>query len=49
MMATLTDWYEQKKIKPFIDSTMPMEQLIEAYERMNSRAVQGKLVMVNPA
>jgi NADPH2:quinone reductase len=49
MMATLTDWYEQKKIKPFIDSTMPMEQLIEAYDRMNSRAVQGKLVMVNPA
>ena len=48
MMVTLTDWYEHKKIKPFIDSTMPMEQLMQAYERMNSRAVQGKLVMVNP-
>jgi NADPH2:quinone reductase len=48
MMATLTDWYEHKKIKPFIDSTMPMDQLMRAYERMNSRAVQGKLVMVNP-
>jgi NADPH2:quinone reductase len=48
MMATLTDWYEHKKIKPFIDSTMPMDQLMQAYERMNSRAVQGKLVMVNP-
>jgi len=48
MMVTLTDWYEHKKIKPFIDSTMPMDQLIQAYERMNSRAVQGKLVMVNP-
>jgi NADPH2:quinone reductase len=48
MLATLTDWYEHKKIKPFIDSTMPMDQLMQAYERMNSRAVQGKLVMVNP-
>jgi NADPH2:quinone reductase len=48
MMATLTEWYEHKKIKPFIDSTMPMDQLMQAYERMNSRAVQGKLVMVNP-
>jgi len=48
MMATLTDWYEHKKIKPFIDSTMRMDQLMQAYERMNSRAVQGKLVMVNP-
>ena len=48
MMTTLTDWYEHKKIKPFIDSTMPMNQLIQAYDRMNSRAVQGKLVMVNP-
>ncbi len=48
MMQTLTDWYENKKIKPFIDSTMPMDQLMQAYERMNSRAVQGKLVMVNP-
>ncbi len=48
MMKTLTDWYENKKIKPFIDSTMPMDQLMQAYERMNSRAVQGKLVMVNP-
>jgi NADPH2:quinone reductase len=47
MMVTLTDWYEHKKIKPFIDSTMPMDQLMQAYERMNSRAVQGKLVMVN--
>lgn len=48
MMVTLTDWYEHKKIKPFIDRTMPMDQLMQAYERMNSRAVQGKLVMVNP-
>ncbi len=48
MMASLTEWYEHKKIKPFIDSTMPMDQLMQAYERMNSRAVQGKLVMVNP-
>jgi len=48
MMVTLSDWYEQKKIKPYIDRTMPMDQLMQAYERMNSRAVLGKLVMVNP-
>ena len=48
MMHTLTDWYEHQKIKPFIDCTLPMDQLMQAYERMNARSVQGKLVLVNP-
>jgi len=28
---------------------MPMNELTAAYARMNSRAVMGKLVMVNPS
>jgi NADPH:quinone reductase len=49
MMQILLDWYQQKKIKPPIDRTMPMNELHAAYARMNSRAVMGKLVMVNPS
>lgn len=48
MMRTLTTWYENKKIKPQIDQIIPMQDLLLAYERMSSRAVQGKLVLVNP-
>ena len=48
MMQELTQWYSQGKIKPVIDRTMPMSELFAAYERMDSRQVQGKLVMVNP-
>jgi NADPH2:quinone reductase len=47
MMAELAQWYAQGKIKPVIDSTMPMAQLKAAFERMGSRKAQGKLVMVN--
>jgi len=45
MMATLLQWYQQGKIKPVIDSTMPLSELPAAYERMGSRAVMGKLVL----
>ena len=47
MMAELAQWYAQGKIKPVIDRTMPMNELKAAYARMGSRAVMGKLVMVN--
>jgi NADPH2:quinone reductase len=47
MMAELAGWYAQGKVKPVIDRTMPMAQLKEAYAHMGSRAVKGKLVMVN--
>lgn len=47
MMQTLAQWYAQGRIKPVIDRTMPMADLKAAYARMGSRAVQGKLVMVN--
>ena len=47
MMAELAGWYAQGKIKPVIDRTMPMADLKAAYAHMGSRAVKGKLVMVN--
>jgi NADPH2:quinone reductase len=47
MMQELATWYAKGTIKPVIDSTMPMSQLKEAYAHMSSRAVKGKLVMVN--
>ena len=47
MMATLLEWYGSGKIKPHIDSTVNMENLPQAYSRMGSREVMGKLVLVN--
>ncbi len=47
MMQELAQWYGQGKIKPVIDSTMPMSELKAAYAHMGSRGVKGKLVMVN--
>ncbi|MDB5957729.1 NADPH:quinone oxidoreductase family protein [Ramlibacter sp.] len=48
MMQELAQWYGQGKVKPVIDRTMPMAELKAAYARMGSRAVKGKLVLVNP-
>jgi NADPH2:quinone reductase len=47
MMEELMQWYAQGKIKPVIDVQMPMSELKAAYARMASRAVMGKLVLVN--
>lgn len=47
MLAELARWYAEGKIKPVIDQTLPMAELKAAYARMASRAVMGKLVMVN--
>ena len=47
MMQELAQWYVAGKIKPVIDRTMPMSELKAAYAHMGSRAVKGKLVMVN--
>jgi NADPH2:quinone reductase len=47
MMAELASGYAQGKVKPVIDRTMPMSELKAAYAHMGSRAVMGKLVMVN--
>ena len=47
MMGELASWYAQGKIKPVIDSILPMVELKTAYAHMGSRGVKGKLVMVN--
>jgi NADPH2:quinone reductase len=47
MMGELAQWYAQGKVKPVIDSTMPMADLKAAYAHMGSRGVKGKLVLVN--
>jgi NADPH2:quinone reductase len=47
MMAELASWYGKGLVKPVIDKTMPMADLKAAYDRMGSRAVMGKLVLVN--
>ena len=47
MMQTLAQMYLKGQIKPAIDQTLPMSELMRAYEVMGSRAVKGKLVLVN--
>ncbi|MBI5274951.1 MAG: NADPH:quinone oxidoreductase family protein [Burkholderiales bacterium] len=47
MLAELARWYMEGRIKPVIDDKLPMNQLRQAYARMGSRGVKGKLVMVN--
>ncbi len=47
MMMELAQWYAQGKVKPVIDSTLPMADLKAAFAHMGSRGVKGKLVMVN--
>jgi NADPH2:quinone reductase len=46
-MTELFDWYAQGKVKPAIDSRLPMRALPDAYARMASRQVCGKLLLVN--
>jgi NADPH2:quinone reductase len=46
-LVQLAQWYAQGLIKPVIDITLPMDQLPAAYERMGSRRVLGKVLMVN--
>ncbi len=47
MMMALAQWYAAGKIKPVIDQVLPMHSLPEAFARMSSRQVVGKLVVVN--
>ena len=46
-MTELFAWYGQGKVKPAIDSRLPMSALAEAYARMASRQVRGKLLLTN--
>ena len=47
-LAELARWYAEGKIKPVIDQQLPMPELKQAFVRMGSRQVRGKLVMTNP-
>jgi NADPH2:quinone reductase len=47
MMQTLATQYAQGLIKPLVERTLPMSELKQAYAVMGSRAVKGKLVLVN--
>lgn len=47
VLEQLKDWYERGLIKPVIDTVYDMSELKAAYAKMSSRAVMGKLVLVN--
>lgn len=46
-LGELFDWYAQGRVKPAIDSRLPMSALPDAYARMATRQVRGKLLLVN--
>ena len=46
-LRQLAQWYREGKIRPVIDARLPMTELRRAYERMASRDVRGKLLLVN--
>ncbi len=46
-LAALARWYAEGKVRPVVGETLPMTALLQAYERMGSRQVMGKLVLVN--
>jgi NADPH:quinone reductase len=46
-LAELFGWYARGLVRPAIDSRLPMSALHEAYARMGSRQVRGKLLLVN--
>ncbi len=47
-MGQLAQWYAQGKIKPVLDRPLPMSEIRQAYQRMSSRQVLGKLLLLNP-
>ncbi len=46
-LAELAQWYAQGKVRPVIDQRLPMNALPQAFARMGTRQVRGKLVLVN--
>ncbi len=46
-LMQLAQWYGQGLIKPVLDRQLPMSEIRAAYERMGSRQVLGKLLLVN--
>jgi len=48
MLGQLAQWYAEGKVRPVLDSVLPLDQLPQAFERMASRQVVGKIVLSNP-
>ncbi|TAL19897.1 MAG: NADPH:quinone oxidoreductase family protein [Aquabacterium sp.] len=46
-LMQLAGWYAEGKIKPVIETSLPMSELRKAFELMGSRQVRGKLVLLN--
>ena len=46
-LMQLAMWYGQGKIKPVIETQLPMSELKKGFELMASRGVRGKVVLVN--
>ncbi len=46
-LGQLAQWYAEGKIKPVLDRPLPMSEIRQAYQRMSSRQVLGKLLLVN--
>jgi NADPH2:quinone reductase len=46
-LGELTRWYAEGRIRPVIDTLLPMRELPTAYRRMAARDIRGKLVLVN--
>ena len=44
-LGALAQWYLQGRIKPVIDTRLPLQRLPEAYALMGSRQVRGKVVL----
>jgi len=47
LLGQLAQWYGEGKIRPVLDRVLPMAQLPQAFERMGSRQVVGKIVLSN--
>lgn len=47
ILHSLAQWYAEGRIKPVVETRLPMTELREAFARMARREVRGKLVLVN--
>ncbi|MEK8045806.1 NADPH:quinone oxidoreductase family protein [Ideonella margarita] len=48
-LGQLVQWYAQGKVKPVIDTVLPMSDVATAFARLSARDIRGKIVLRNPA
>ena len=48
MLGQLAHWWAEGKIAPVLDSVLPMSELPQAFARMATRQVVGKVILRNP-